>query len=132
MLEVVLPVLILAAVHFAVHEFGHVLAARLVGFRWLGLHASRRGLGVIITDGYPKGEAAPPEKWAAVHAGGPAANVAAAVLLWGLLPGHYGAMALWSGLVFAGINLLPVVPGSDGGRLVHEVVRKASRRAGPG
>jgi membrane-associated protease RseP (regulator of RpoE activity) len=120
---VALPVFALALAHFLAHEFGHVLGARLVGFAWLGWHVSRRGLGVVITDGFPEGKAASPERWAAVHTGGPAANVAAAVLMWVVLPGHYGSMALWSGLVFAAINLLPFVPGSDGGQLLREARR---------
>lgn len=134
------PFLVLA------HEFGHYSAARMLGWRvplfvWgaitVRLSPLRFSAGAPAFGSSASGAivAVPPQEgasrwaWALVSAGGPLANILAAVLAglaaW-LVAAGSTAEALY--LVFAAIslvsaiyNLLPVLPGSDGQHILAEL-----------
>lgn len=158
MLLLALPVQLLA------HELGHVLAGRLVGFGFLSLqvgpfHLDRLsgrwritlrplelGLGGRAEVDY-QDQRRLPQRSAIFAAGGPAANLAVALLAFlasaaigvpvtapgAVAAGLLGACA-WSGLALTLLNLLPVGgAGTDGARILAALrARRPAREATEG
>jgi stage IV sporulation protein FB len=129
-----LPAILVAlVVHLVLHEAGHVVAARLVGFRlkWVRV-VPLVGLGVEVDDGRPPGETGGRLQWAVVHVAAPLANVAASAIV-----AAVGGVGLWEslrdtvlfytaalpealvgmGLLIALVHLLPA-PTTDGGKVI--------------
>lgn len=114
-------VLLLASV--LAHEAGHAVAARRVGLQVNRIVANLWGGHTAYT-----GEGLRPGTQALVAAAGPAANVALAVLGWGLgqlwepsIPRFLAGALGWANGFVAIFNLLPGLP-LDGGFLVHSLV----------
>lgn len=130
--------------HVVVHEAGHVLAARLVGYRVGRVRLTLLGPGVEVDDGAP-GRPATRWRWLAVHLGGPTANALAVLAcLPALLPpglpvregwSWWWDVVVWStslhapplvmlvgmGSLFALVNLLPL-PMADGGHVARTLL----------
>lgn len=110
-----------------VHEYGHLLAARLLGVRLRLLELDIAGARLVTAGLIPSYRA----EWL-VAAAGPACSLLLALFL---LPHHgeFATLALTTTLSLAFFNLLPV-EGFDGGRmlaspLAHLLGESAARRA---
>ena len=113
------PVLLLS---LAVHEAGHLLAARLVRVRVSALSVTPFGCGLRLDNLF----ALSPGQQLAVASGGPAASlllllVDGAMAHWGLLSPALALRALRINLTLLLFNLLPALP-LDGGRMLYALL----------
>ena len=116
-----LPALLLS---LAVHEAGHLLAARLAGVRISAMTVTPFGCGLQLGNLY----ALSPGQTFAVSAGGPLASFAllfadGALCHWGLLSPAFAADLLRITLALMLFNLLPALP-LDGGRMLYALTAK--------
>ena len=88
--------LMLAAIHMAIHELGHILAVLAVGARVKKIGIDRRGVYVI------RSQARTPQRNALVSLAGPGANLITWVVMLGLHIPH-----AWIALYTAIFNLIP-------------------------